>query len=87
MNIRNKSLANTMLRLCVYYDKPAGQHYIQRNMFCVTVVISCVQFDNSILKPLRCVIGQEHIPTVNMSLDLQFMCAHSSHITCNLTTN
>lgn len=82
-NIRNTSLANTVARLCVYSDKHTGQHYMQRNLFCVTVVISCVQFDNSGLELLRYVIGQEHFRTVNMSSDLHVTCMHSSQITCN----
>ena len=81
--IRNISLANTVARLCVYSDKQTGQHYMQRNLFCVTVVISCVLFDNSGLKLLRCVIGQDHFRTVNMSSGLQVMCTHSSKITTN----
>jgi len=69
LNVRHMSLANTVARLRVRSDKRTGQHYMQRNLFCNTLVISCVQFDNSGLKLLRCVIGQEHFRTVNISSD------------------
>jgi hypothetical protein len=54
-----------------------GNIYTQQNLLCLTVIISCVQFDNFGLKLLRCVIGQEYFQTVNMSSGLHVMCTHS----------